>query len=360
MGTCCSIKPENRVYKLPVKPLSIYYLNTKFKSIYKIDGDKLQKVKMPKFNINNNCAVGHLSDGSIIIIGGTKTSGRLSKKVLLVSPSGGYVTKLPSLKRPTYKGSVHQVDSTIYYFSQDLSMPHQRYNNKFWEIIDYGKLDLNSVSVLRQDHIFYFLCGQKPNGKPTKKLYALDISNSSTYEKMNHKLNFKLINPICYSGYDYVVVGGGKKPNGCDNFSYFIQTNGEWKEIQGPDCILENYPCLYSNRLCIFIAKNSKIVTLDCALKFKVYQNKKKKQIMKRSATVFTPTTRINKYRRNSRYLQDVLNNYVTFQSNLSSTRLEFCQSPSNSDSSENEKDQSAKTPSIVQVSLSKTEVISQ
>jgi hypothetical protein len=239
-------------------------------------------------------------------------------------------------------------------------MPHQRYNNKFWEMIDYGKLDLNSVSILRQDHIFYFLCGQKPNGKPTKKLYALDISNSSTYEKMNHKLNFKLINPICYSGYDYVVVGGGKKPNGCDNFSYFIQTNGEWKEIQGPDCILENYPCLYSNRLCIFIAKNSKIVTLDCALKFKVYQNKKKKQIMKRSATVFTPTTRINKYRRNSRYLQDVLNNYVTFQSNLSSTRLEFCQSPSNSDSSENEKDQSAKTPSIVQVSLSKTEVISQ
>ena len=343
MGTCCSLKQELRVYKLPVKPLNIYYLNTKYKSVYRIDEDKLIKVKMPKFSINSNCAIGHLSDGSIVVVGGNKTNGRHSKKAILLSPSGGYIVKLPSLARPTFKGCIFQVDSFIYYFSDDLNLPHQRYNNRFWEVIDCGKINLTSVSVLRQEKVFYFLCGQKPNGKPTKKLYSIDIEKDLKYETMNHKLNFKLINPISYSSYDFVVIGGGKKPNGCNNYSYFIQTNGEWKEIHGPDCILENYPCLYSNRLCIFIARGSKIITLDCNLRFKVYQNKKQNEAIRRSATDVgqNQQIRINKYRRNSRFLQDVLNNYVTFQCNMSTSRLNLDEESVLSDKSEDDRNNS-------------------
>ena len=132
---------------------------------------------------------------------------------------------------------------------------------------------------------------------------------------MKHKLNFKLSCPVSYSAYDFVVVSGGNKVNGCYNSNFYVQKNWEWKELVGPDVVLDNYPVLFSNRVCVFIGKDEKVVTLDSELKFKVYQKRGKG--MKRALTERPKQKRvkIKKHMVNSRYVQDMLNNYVFIQS---------------------------------------------
>lgn len=337
MGSCCSMKLEQKVFKSPIKPPKVYYVNRKNNSVLTIEEGKFNKLKLPKVKFNKQCAIGYLHDGTILIAGGYLPDGRLSKQVFLINPSLLSITEYASLFRPSAKGSIFQIGFTIYYISQDLSEPHQKLVNRKWELITCNKLDLHSTAALVQEKIIYFLCGVKSNDKPTKKLYFLDFSIGNEYQMLKHKLNFKLISPVAYSAYDFVIVAGGKTVDGQYNNRFYIQNNWEWKEFAGPDVEIEDYPCQYSKRTCIFVCKKRKIVSVDWQSKILVISDTRVKRKMLRSKTV-NSKMKIQKYRKNSRLVQEVLNNYVPAHNRFtySNDNLEIRSEPSESESEEN------------------------
>ena len=136
---------------------------------------------------------------------------------------------------------------------------------------------------------------------------------------MKHKLNFKLLSPIAYSAYDYVVIGGGLLPDGSKNKNFFIQQDGEWKEIEGPECFLEDYPCVFLNRFCIFLAQKNLVVAIDSNLKVSVFSRKSSELKKAKTENPKGLKLKISKYRRNSKHLNAALSNYVR-----SSTNVEF------------------------------------
>jgi hypothetical protein len=307
MGSCCSLVETRNKISLPLKPEKLYYLQRKTGRLFLIDGGKFIKLNLPRVKVNKSCAIGYLSDGNIIIAGGIRMNGRMSSDVLFINTVSLTVQEYPSLAKPCKAGSIHQIGFYIYYISSDLTEPHQKFVHHKWELINCESIDLHSSSVLVQNKMIYFLCGLKPNGKPTKKLYSLDIMQSSKYVLAKHKVNFKLYNPIAYSAYDFVIVGGGQNLDRTFNSNFFIQKNWEWVEIIGKNVELEDYPCVYENLTCFFFGKHRKIVSVDRFLKISVTTDPNFKP---RSKTQ-DPKPKPKKYRKNSIYLQESLNNYT-------------------------------------------------
>lgn len=356
MGTCCNLKVEQKVIRIPVRPLRIFFYYPARSAVYRIAEDGLKKIKMRKFKANKDCAIGHLHDGTIMLAGGIKTDGRLSKKVLIINPQSASVIKGIHLAKSADQGQLFQISTMIYYISTNLNQPHQKLSSNKWELISPRPINLTSASILIQENILYFLCGLKPNNKPTKKLYYLNIDKPDQYHLMKHKLNFKLTSPVSFSAYDFVVVAGGKKANGCYNSNFYIQKNWEWKELVGPDVVLEQYPVLFSNRDCVFICKDKKVVTLDSELKFKVYKKREKK--LARALTERPKKeNKIQKYRINNRYVQDMLNNYVFIKNKtlcLNENYVECSGSEFRDDESEKSMNNFSLTPTAINSSLNK------
>ena len=120
-SSCLEKKYYQEKHTIPI----FYYLNKESNSIIKFQDQSVSKFSLPNFKIFNDCAIGYLSEGHIVIAGGIKTSGRLSKKVYYINTTTKAINRLPSLQHPSSKGTLLHSDHTLYYFSQDLSMNHQ-------------------------------------------------------------------------------------------------------------------------------------------------------------------------------------------------------------------------------------------
>ena len=146
MGACCSMKTETRLIVLSLPLPGFFYLNFKKKVVYRVENESSFKISLPRFKVHKEFAIGLLADQSILIGGGVKKNGSLSKKVVQIYPHLQTLTKLPSLFRPIKKGGFYSITSTLYYISDNLSMPHQRLVGNKWELIECPKLELHSAS----------------------------------------------------------------------------------------------------------------------------------------------------------------------------------------------------------------------
>ena len=168
------IEGKNKII-LPLAPPKLPYLCLKTSRLYQIESGKFSKIKLPKLKIHKSCAIGYLSGNNIMIAGGIRINNRLSSDVFLINRSNLSIVEYPSLSKASKNGSIHHIGLLIYYISSDLTEPHQKLVCNKWELIQPTPIDLHSSSVMVQDNIIYFICGLKPNGKPTKKLYCLDL-----------------------------------------------------------------------------------------------------------------------------------------------------------------------------------------
>ena len=118
---------ENFKPTISEKPV-YYYLNRVDNSIFEVHCDSIIRHSLSHFCIYKDCAIGYLPKDHIVLVGGIKPSGNLSKKVFYLNTKKKEINRLASLKIPTKEGSLLFVSSKLYYFSSNLMNPHQVYH----------------------------------------------------------------------------------------------------------------------------------------------------------------------------------------------------------------------------------------
>ena len=319
MGSC-SIKPKYRVVFTKEKTSPIYFTTKEKRSLLKIEDHKISELQIQRLKVYKNCAIGLLKNNEIILGGGEKPNGKLSKKVYQINPEKLFVNTLQSLKQGVKHGKFYQLENIIYYISYDLKRPHQVYKNSFWEFVHTTKLNIVFPVVYSISNIFYFACGIKNNKKPTKKVYSLNIQKNFIYILELNKLNFKLYKPIIYANDKQIVIGGGKLPDGTENHKFYIKNGQEWNQVFN-EFVIKNIFCVSSNNFAVFIGKskkmikifeNSEISCFDLTKNFasdKSFSKTKKKP--KTKAKNSKKTLKLPKFRRNSCEVQSLLGNVV-------------------------------------------------
>ena len=164
-----------------------------------------------------------------------KSNRKITKKVIKYYLETKLEIKMPSLLCGVVKGSFLGINELIVYVSKDLYLPHQVLKNEAWSMLTPDQINLHSASVYSQSNFIYFACGVKENGKPTKKVYFLDVNNPKKYFLADFKLDFKLFCPIVCSINGLVVFAGGKTMEGtCNYLFYSKQINfNSWKKNFG-------------------------------------------------------------------------------------------------------------------------------
>ena len=248
--------PQDSNTSKPPEPIrSFYYLNRSTNSILRIHTSSVSKHSLQDFIIFPQSAIGYLPDGHIIIAGGQKPSGKLSKKVFYINTLTKDINRLASLRYPTKFGTILYHESQLYYFSPDLCDQHQVYSKKCWNPMQNGKLKLQDPSVFMRQGQAFFVCGVKPNGNPTKKIYYLNISETqSIYLIYPLKFPVRLEKPIVLANNSCLIVTGGRNA-GERNCNFFFHWFGseKWKEVQGPDFNAEDYPAIIANDAMIWV-----------------------------------------------------------------------------------------------------------
>lgn len=311
MGVCSSMKTEKRLVLIPLVLQKFYYLNTKEKSLYMMEGQVRSKILLPEFKIHKKSAIGTLSNSDIIIGGGMKLNKQPSKRVIKISPSIQTVTKLPPLRLGIYHGSFYTIDSTLFYISSDLNVSHQAFHKNTWEFVYANPIDLHSATTYLIATTVFFAFGIKPNKKPTKKIYSIDFLQSKTYKLEKNRPFFKLISPFAIPNTDFLVFAGGFTISQKPNYSFYIQKNGKWKEIAGPECVYLKNSCRSINNHTVLISTSSKIVTINQNLQVQVLDFSIIETPVELPHHINPAKPKIGSYRRNSCEMRNLLSNFA-------------------------------------------------
>ena len=226
MGVCCSIKPEIRLLNISKSLPNFIYLNKGKTRVSMVNNLECQSIEIPDCKVNRNSAIGNFTDDDIIVGGGRKPNGKFSRKVFRINPLTKEITRLSPLKIGVEGGNFYMINLSIYYIASNLQLPHQVLKNNSWEILHTSKLKLTCPAVFIVSKTIYFACGIKPNNKPTKKIYYLDLDNDLKY-KVCQKVKFKLYKPVACALSDIVVIAGGKTVDKKHNYVLYIRRDRE-------------------------------------------------------------------------------------------------------------------------------------
>lgn len=240
MGTSSAkIRESGTCLKSP----EFYWLHKSENAVFRINEESVTSHNISSLSLFENCAVGYADDCNIIVAGGVKVSGMVSKKVFYINVANRSINRLCSLKFPSAGCSLLSTQNKLFLIPGSLSNPLQHYNSGEWSIITPTPLNLTSTVHYFHDSILYFLCGMKPNLKPTKKIYTLSLVSPTEYKKSGKRTPFKLENPILVKVKSQIIVAGGKT-NGKPNYRFFISNIEceKWKVIEGPGIFLTKSP----------------------------------------------------------------------------------------------------------------------
>lgn len=233
------------------------------KTVLKINEQSVVAHQMNSLTIFDLCAVGYTAEFNIVLAGGIKNSGKMSKKVFYVNVVSKSISRLRSLKIPSAGCSLIISQNNLFLIPESLKHPLQIYTSGDWAIIDPAALNLISPASFFNESKLYFLCSTKSNSKPTKKIYTLPLSSPIQYTKLPTLLPFKLEKPILVKVKNQIVLAGGKV-NGKPNSQFFIGSLecDNWKIIDGPRFVLYSAPGISADSSAIWV-EYPKIVILS-------------------------------------------------------------------------------------------------
>lgn len=148
MGKCFSRDQPEQIHGNSFN--EFFYLCRELKYLIRVTPDSISKFKYDKLiKIRSDSGIGYLSDGRIIIGGGTDSSGCLTNKAYLLDPAKEKVTVLPDMPVSTKEGTFFHYKEFAYYLggiqdsddeilAQEQTAPILRYFllTGQWEIFD--------------------------------------------------------------------------------------------------------------------------------------------------------------------------------------------------------------------------------
>jgi hypothetical protein len=224
-----------------------FWLSVTENSILKVNSEAVLTHSIPSFQVNKGAAIGYTDDNNILIIGGEKLNGKTSKKVFYVNVQSKSINRLSSLKQPSKSSTVIIANHKIYLIESSLAQPLQIYSSGEWTVFQGEGLNNSHAACFVHDSTLYCLSSIKPNQKPTKKIFTLNLQNPSKYKILGKQAPFKLEKPVLVKMPNCIIVAGGSI-KGSFNYNFFIGelSCDRWKVIEGP-----NYPIVTSPGLCV-------------------------------------------------------------------------------------------------------------
>lgn len=224
-----------------------YWLSPSDSSILKITPNSVFYHSIPSFSVYAECAIGYTPENNIIVVGGVKPTGKLSKKVFYINVKSKSINRLASITSPSKRGQVLFNDGKIYLIEESLTLPIQVYNKGKWDFIKPQEIELSSTTCFLNESNLVVLASIKGNSKPSKKIWTLDLDRPNKFLYTGKQTPFKLIKPVVVKMKDCIIVAGGSNHLG-KNLNFFVGdlNYDRWKTIEGP-----NYHITTSPGICV-------------------------------------------------------------------------------------------------------------
>lgn len=246
-----------------------YWFNPIESSMLKITSNSVFSHSITSFSVYAECAIGYTSENNIIIVGGVKKTGKLSKKVFYINVQSKSVNRLASIITPSKAGQVLVNDKKIYLVEDSLKLPIQVYSNGSWNSIKPAEIDLMSSACFLNGSYLFVLSSIKRNLKPSKKIWTLDLDRPDKFVYTGKQTPFKLSKPVLVKMKDCIIIAGGSN-NQVQNFNFFVGNLNcdTWKTIEGPNCHISTSPgiCIENTAIWVEIPKIIMLNRYSCCV----------------------------------------------------------------------------------------------
>ena len=235
-----------------------YWFSPIESTMLKITPNSVFSHSIPSFSVYAECAIGYTPENNIVIVGGAKTTGKLSKKVFYINVQSKSINRLASTITPSKSGQVLVNDKKVYLIEESLKLPIQVYSKGSWTLVKAAEIDLMSTTCFVNESYLFVLSSMKRNLKPSKKIWTLDLDRPDKFVYTGKQTPFKLIKPVIVKMKDCIIVAGGSNSQAI-NFNFFIGNLDcdTWKTIEGPNYHISTSPgmCVENTAIWVEIPK---------------------------------------------------------------------------------------------------------
>ena len=268
--------PSHAMNTLAYFPDFYYYDRISGKVLSITKSSSTEVILKVNFSFPQECAIGHLKDKSIMLVGGTIES-VMVPVVALIYPSSTRAYELPHLPIPCKNGQIHEIGEWIYYIGGEAmghkgltQAPLMRFSFKLRLWQDLLKISeqfrfnrIVNMGTCVMENKLLLVGGQRKNKsgelKNSKKIYSIAVENDFKLE-LEAKLPIKIVRPSIATGLKHGIIAGGintktNLPNRC--CFYIIVKDQIYNVYQMEDLsfdLTETYPTFYQKDYVMFIS----------------------------------------------------------------------------------------------------------
>lgn len=260
MGTCTVHQQDESLQSKSIGLPEFCYLCRTSKSLYYMTNSKIQSISFEKdIKIYPDSLIGTVGESYIIALGGTKPTGKISKKAYAIHTETKSIYQLENLTNPYSEGCIFFHNSMLYVFStKSPELMSYDFTEKHWENckIRFKHKDFKSLqnySCYMKGGKIFLVCGVY-NSVPTKSIFCISLEDFKC-KKLKEEFPVVLTKPVCLATEDYVIIAGGYRDD-LANSQFFFKADAEnWEIIEGPQTeIIEKYPPMMLNNIPIFFS----------------------------------------------------------------------------------------------------------
>ena len=261
MGACTSDSHHTKSPTICAIP-EFHYLCRKTNSLFHCINNKIDSISFKsELSIYSDSIIGLIQTSYIVIIGGTKPSGKQTKKAYVLSIHNKSIYPLPKFPGDFSSGFICCFNNMVYVLSTR-SIDLFRYNlaSGSWEqpnlsFTDQEDRSLCNYSCYFQLNKIFLICGKYGTAQNTQ-VFSIDLE-SLACGKHTEDFPEYIERPVCLGTDQHAIVGGGYTAQGQINTRFFLKTGAgpDWQMMQGPEVeIVEDYPPAFLNNIPIFFS----------------------------------------------------------------------------------------------------------
>ncbi|OMJ66777.1 hypothetical protein SteCoe_36264 [Stentor coeruleus] len=260
MGSCTSKVPTKEQEKKIELP-NFYYLSRSTCTLIHCHDNRMESLGFKgSFKIYKDSIIGLIGSNFIFSLCGTKLNGKITSRAYAINTKTCSLYTLKKLPEKIENGSIFYYKSVVFIInSGSFGLISYDFTDKDWETltINFEKSKyrkFSKFSCFLQGNKVYSICGIYKK-RPNVDIFTLNLDDF-TFTKSSMQVPLYLINPICISRNDNIIITGGLEEDGTANTKIYIKNlNNDWEVLAGPKSIkLEDYPPILNDTSMIFFA----------------------------------------------------------------------------------------------------------